>query len=367
MEIKFVDLNKQYSSIKKEIDTEIEKVLTKGDFILGNAVSQFEQNYAGYCGCKYAVGLDSGTRALEFALQILGIGIGDEVLTVGNTFIATALAISGAGAEVKLIDVTPETQLMDVTQIEKNITPKTKAIIPVHLFGQMTNMKSILEIAKKHRLFVIEDACQAHGAKQDDQPAGSFGDLSCFSFYPGKNLGAYGDAGMITTNNKDYYERLMMLRNYGSKKKYYHEFKGTNARLDTLQAAILNVKLKYLDSWNALRNKFADRLIAKLKGVGDIVLPYVESNNFSAYHLFVIQTASRDQLSKHLNENGIQTGIHYPVPIHFQNAYPELHGLKGKLPVSEKLSSQILSLPMHPNLTDEEIDWIVEKVRVFFN
>ncbi|MCH8905366.1 MAG: DegT/DnrJ/EryC1/StrS family aminotransferase, partial [Bacteroidetes bacterium] len=304
--------------------------------------------------------------ALVLALKALGVKEGDEVITVPNTFISTVYAISECKAKPVFVDVVEDTQLLDISQLRDVISSKTRAIIPVHLAGQMVDMDPILEIAKEHNIAVVEDACQAHGALQDGVKAGAIGDLGCFSFYPGKNLGAYGDAGMITTNNKKYYDWLMKFRNYGSGKKYYHEFIGRNARMDTVQAAVLNVKLPYLEVWIKKRNQVANKYLEGLANVGDIVLPTVEANNFSAYHLFMIRTQKRNDLFSYLNEQGVQTIIHFPIPIHLQTAYADLKLPEGSFHVAERLANEILSLPMHPNLLDEEIEYVIDTVRQFF-
>jgi len=359
MNIRAVDLSRQYEIHKKEILNAITQVLDNGDFILGADVRKIETSFSEYIGCKYGVGVDSGTSALSLALYCANIGIGDEVITVPNTFISTAYAISERGAKVIFVDVDENTQLMDVSKIADLINSRTKAIIPVHLFGQMVEMQPLLEIAKKHNIIIIEDACQAHGASQNEMNAGSIGDLSCFSFYPGKNLGAFGDAGMILTNRKIFYEKLTLLRNYGSSEKYFHMCKGKNARLDTIQAAVIKVKLKYLDDWNKKRERIAQTYSRRLKNVQDLILPTVKKGNRSAYHLYVVRTKKRNKLYNYLNSKGVETNIHYPIPIHLQKAYSELNLKQGSYPISEMLADEILSLPMHPHLTNEEIEYIV--------
>ena len=365
-EVKFVDLNRQYQSIKTEVDAAMQKVLDKGDYILGGAVKEFEENFAKFCNTKYAVGVDNGTTALELALKTLNVGPGDEVITVANTFIATTLAISAVGATVVLVDAYPDTQLIDVSKIVAAITKKTKAIMPVHLFGQTADMDAIMEIAKKNNLFVVEDCSQAHGAKHNGKICGTFGDINCFSLYPGKNLGAYGDAGILVTNNEDHYKKLMMMRNYGSTVKYYHDFLGKNARLDTLQAAVLNVKLRHLDKWNAKRNENVAKYNELLKGVGDLILPTTRSYNYAVHHLYVVQTKRRDELQQYLNSKGVQCVIHYPIPVHLQKAYSDLNKPVGSFPITESLAKNILSLPMHPDLTQDDIDYVVATVKEFF-
>jgi len=366
LDIKFVDLRKQYIEYEEELQDAIKEVLVKGDFILGKAVSEFESAFSKYIGCDHAVGVDSGSSALVLALKAIGIGEGDEVITVPNTYISTVYAISECRAEVVFVDVVEQTQLMDVRLLQDAITPKTKAIIPVHLAGQMVDMKPLMEIAKENNIAVVEDACQAHGAMQDGVMAGAVGDLACFSFYPGKNLGAYGDAGMLTTNNKEYYNWLMKYRNYGSEKKYYYQFIGRNARLDTIQAAVLLVKFKHLEAWNKKRKEVATSYLQGLKDVGDIRIPKVEPNNSPAFHLFMIRTKERDELFNYLNDKGIQCIIHFPIPVHLQRAYEHLGYKEGAFPVVEKLAKEILSLPLHPNLTPEEIDYIIDTTKKFY-
>ena len=355
MKIKFVDLNRQHNLYKDELLQAITAVLDKGDFILGDFVKEFEKSFSDYIGCQYAVGVDSGSSALSLALKTIDIGNGDEVITVPNTFISTAYAISDCGGKPVFVDVEEQTQLMDISLVESAVTSKTKAIIPVHLFGQMVDMNSLMKIAKKHNLFVIEDSCQAHGASQNGKKAGSIGDFACFSFYPGKNLGAFGDGGMITTSKKLYYEKLMLLRNNGSIKKYYHKLKGRNARLDNIQAAVLKVKMKYLDEWNQKRKRIADKYSQSLNEVGDLILPAIKEENKSAHHLYVVRTKYRDELYDYLNSNGIETIIHYPIPIHLQESYSELQLTSGSFPITELLANEILSVPIHPHLTNQDL------------
>ena len=366
-DIKFVDLSRQYDSIKEEIDGVIKDVLQRGDYILGEDVSKFEAQFSNYIGCDYSVGVSSGTDALNLAIKALDIGAGDEVITVPNTFVSTAYAISEAGATPVFVDVDASTQLMDPALLEDRITDRTKAIVPVHLFGQIANMYEISDIANKHNLHIVEDACQAHGATQNGKKAGSLGKLGCFSFYPSKNLGAFGDAGIITTSDRELYERLILLRNYGAEKKNYHVIRGYNARLDNLQAAILNVKLKYLPSWITRRNEIHQEYVRALTGIGDLILPTTSSGNSSACHLFVIRTDSRKGLSEYLASKEIPTIIHYPVPIHLQAVYRDLKLTEGDYPVAEKLANEILSLPIHPEMTNDEVDWVSSQVQNYFN
>lgn len=363
MQINFVDLKKQYNSIKDDVDEAIKRVIDNTAFILGDEVEAFEKEFAQYCGVKYCVGVDSGTSALSLALKSLGIGEGDEVITVPNTFIATTLAISSVGADVKFVDIDPDTYNIDVNKLKEAISDKTKAIIPVHLFGQAADMDEILEFAKENNLKVIEDACQAHGAEYKGKKAGSMGDVACFSFYPGKNLGAYGDGGALVTNDEEIKEKLIALRNYGSKIKYHHPLKGFNNRLDGIQAAVLRVKLKQLDEWNEKRWKNAQLYSELLKD--SVEVPVEKEGYKHVYHLYVIKSKERDRLGEFLGNKGISTGIHYPVPIHLQKAYEDLGLDKGSFPVTEKCSEEMLSLPMFAELSEEEIKYIAESIKEF--
>lgn len=365
--ISLVDLKAQYRQIKREVDTAIKSVIVKTDFILGEEVEKFENEFASFCGVKYGIGLDTGISALELGMRALGLGTDDEVLTPANSFIASSSAISFTGAKPVLVDCDSKTYNIDVEDIEKKITAKTKAIMPVHLYGQVADMDKIMALAKKHKLFVIEDACQAHGAKYKDKRAGSFGDFAAFSFYPGKNLGAYGDGGMLVTNNKKLYETVKMMRNYGRKdnEKYRHLCLAWNRRLDTIQAAVLRVKLQYLDKWNNLRRKHALLYNNLLKNL-DVITPYAMEKGNHVYHMYVIRTKKRDQLREFLIKKGISTGIHYPIPIHLQPAYKDLGCKKGDFPITEKCAQEILSLPMFPELKESQIRFIVRQIKAFF-
>lgn len=361
--IPLVDLKAQYRQIKKEIDKAIFDVLNKTDFILGDEVEKFEEEYAKYCNVKYAVGLDSGISALELGMRALGIKEGDEVLTPVNSFIASSSAISFTGARPILVESDPQTYNIDIKDARKRLTKKTKAIMPVHLYGQIADMESVMSFAKKYNLFVIEDACQAHGAFYKGKRAGSFGDFAAFSFYPGKNLGAYGDAGALVTNNKEIYETIKMMRNYGQKEKYHHVSLAWNRRLDTIQASILSVKLKYLDSWNELRRQHAHYYTKFLKDI--VVTPYEDKNGEHVYHLYVIRTEQRDKMKDFLHSKGIGVGIHYPIPIHLQPAYKDLGYKEGDFPLSEEYAKNLLSLPMYPELEEKDIDFIVNQIKLF--
>lgn len=364
MSIPFVDLRTQYQSIKSEVDEAVLAVFGRGDFILGQDVRLLEEEFATFCGVKHAIGVDSGLSAIDVALRAFNIGEGDEVITVANTYIATTLGVSATGATPVLVECDPATYNIDPSKIEAAITDKTRAIVPVHLYGQTVDMDPILEIAKKHDLYVLEDAAQAHGAHYKGQRAGSMGDAAMFSFYPGKNLGAYGDGGMVVTNNDEAAETMRMFRNYGQSQKYHHEIKGYNRRLDTVQAAVLRIKLRYIDDWNAARNRHAAYYTEKLAETG-FVLPVVAEHSESIWHLFVIRTNKREQLMAYLNERGISSGIHYPIPIHMQNAYSEMNHLKGQFPLTEQYASEIVSLPMFPELTIEQLDYVIDALKVF--
>lgn len=357
--ISFVNLKKEYSEIKKEIQLSIQKVLDSQCFILGKELEKFEKEFSDFNRVKYAIGVNSGSDALYLALKACEISKGDEVITVSHTFISTIDAISRNHAKPVFIDINPETYNIDTSKIEKKITNKTKAIIPVHIYGNPVNMKPIKKLAKSYNLFIIEDACQAHGAEYYGKKVGTIGDLGCFSFYPAKNLGAYGDGGMIITNNEVLAERLKLLRNYGQPKKYHHNFIGINSRLGELQAAILRVKLKYLDTWNEQRRKIAERYNNQLNK--NIIKPIVKEFAKHVYHLYVIRTKKREKLIKFLRKNKIQTQIHYPIPVHKQKAYSEYN--KIKLPITETIAKEILSLPMHPWLKEEDIEFICQKIK----
>ena len=364
MRINFVDLKKQYKTIKPEVDSAIKKVIDNSAFVLGEELEKFEQEFAKFCGCKYCVGLDNGSSALELGMRVLGIGSGDEVITPANSFIASSSSISFTGARPVLVDCDPKTYNIDPQKIERAITEKTKAIMPVYLYGQPPEMDTILKIAKKHNLYVVEDACQAHGAKYKNKKTGSIGNIAAFSFYPGKNLGAYGDGGALVTNNKKIAEKVSMMRNYGQKKKYHHVFIAWNRRLDNLQAAILRVKLKYLNKWNKLRREHAYFYNKLLKGAR-VVTPVELDGIEHVYHLYVVRVKNRDKLREFLASRGIATGIHYPIPIHLQQAYKDLGYKKGDFPVTEKYAKEILSLPMFPELKESEIKYIVDSIRDF--
>lgn len=368
MQIPLVDLKTQYLTLEKQIDQAIKNILRSSSFIKGEALEKFEHEFAKFIGTKHAVGVASGTDALHLSLLALGIGPGDEVVLPVYTFIATAYAVLYVGAKPVFIDIDPLTYNIDVSKIEEKITKKTKAIIPVHLYGQPAEMDKILSIAKKHRLFVLEDAAQAHGAFYKKRSVGTFGKLAAFSFYPGKNLGAYGDGGAITTNSIKLATSLKELREYGSKSKYIFNLLGYNSRLDSLQAAILAVKLQYLNEWNKKRQGAADYYTKKIyQEIPFIKTPTIAKGVTSVFHLYVIQTPKRDKLLKYLLSLGIQVGIHYPIPLHLQKSLKSLGYKKRDFPIAEKLSSRILSLPIFPELTFKQQEYIVESIKNFYS
>jgi dTDP-4-amino-4,6-dideoxygalactose transaminase len=355
--IPFVDLKAQYHSIKTEIDPAITNVLENSSFVLGSEVAGFEEEFAAYCQVKYAFGVNSGTSALHLALLAAGIGPGDEVITPTFTFVATAAAIGYTGAKPVFVDIDPLSFTIDVNQIERAITKRTKAILPVHLYGQMADMDPILEIARRHHLIVIEDAAQAHGAAYHGKPAGSLGDLGCFSFYPGKNLGAYGEGGMVVTNNPEYTRIVRMYRDWGAEKKYQHVLKGYNYRLEGMQGAILRVKLRHLEKWTEQRRENA-ALYNQLMAANGIRTPAELPNRRHVYHIYAIRTTERETLQQTLLAQGIHTGIHYPIPVHLQPAYTDLGYQAGDFPNSEKAANEVLSLPMFAELTAEQIEQV---------
>ena len=367
MKVPFLDLKVQYNSIKDEVNSAIKKVLDQNNYILGPHVEQFENEFARFCGAKFCIALNSGTSALHSALLAHGIGDGDEVITVPNTFIATTWVIDYCDAIPVFVDVEKDTLLMDYKEIEPKINSRTKAIIPVHLYGQPANMKKINEIAKKYNLLVIEDAAQAHGAKYDKKIIGSLGNTTCFSFYPGKNLGAYGEGGAVVTDDNNINKYIRSLRDHAQSKKYHHEFLGYNYRMDAIQGAVLNIKLKYLEDWTSSRNRVARLYQKKLKDLKNIKLPYVADGIVSAFHLFVIHTPERDKLFKALKDSGVSCGLHYPIPIHLQKAYNQLGYQNGSFPNAEKNAKQCISLPMYPEMSDEMVNYICKIIYKYFD
>ena len=362
--IPLVDLKTQYLSIKDEVDSAISEVLESSQFILGPRVEAFEKDFAAYCQTRYAFGLNSGTSALHLALLAVGVGPGDEVITVSYTFVATVAAILHTGAKPVLVDIDPQTCNIDVTKIEAAITPRTKVIMPVHLYGTCADMDPIQDIAREHKLIVIEDAAQAHGAEYKGRRAGSMGELACFSFYPGKNLGAYGEAGAVVTNNEKYVEVIRQLRDQGQSAKYLHERVGYNYRMEAIQGAILGVKLKHLDEWTEARRRHAKVYENKLRDSG-VRLLAEPAECKSVYHVFPLFTEQRDQLRKHLHADGISTGIHYPIPVHLQTGFSDLGLTEGNLPETERVCRDVMSLPMYPELTAADVAAITDSVRQF--
>jgi len=361
--VPFCDLNTTHAEIQSELEQALKQVVQSSDFILGEEVSQFEKSFATYCDAKYCVGVASGTDALYLALRAAGVGQGDEVITVSHTFIATVLAITWVGAVPVFVDVLDQTGNIDVSQIEAKLSIKTKAILPVHLYGQPCDLTPIIQTAKKHRLSVIEDASQAHGARYQGKKVGGVGDTGCFSFYPSKNLGGFGDGGAIVTQDRQTAETLRLLRNYGQAEKNVHVLQGINSRLDTIQAAILNVKLTKLDAWNESRRKCAAQYQERLREVADITCMHDREDVESVYHLFVICHPKRDKLQNWLLQKGISTGTHYPIPVHHQKAMQALKISKQELPVTNRLARECLSLPMYPQLNPEMIDYVCNQIK----
>jgi dTDP-4-amino-4,6-dideoxygalactose transaminase len=370
--IPFVDLQAQYRSIKREVDEAIARVVESAAFVLGREVEAFESAFADYLGARFCVGVSNGTAAIQLAVTACGIGAGDEVIVPANTFFATAEAVSTAGATPVFVDVDPVSYTIDVNKIEAAINERTRAIIPVHLYGQPADLDPIFELAARHRdISVIEDAAQAHGTLYKGMRVGALGRANCFSFYPGKNLGAYGEGGAVVTNDAEVARRIRLLRDHGSEQKYRHEIIGYNFRLEGMQGAVLNVKLKYLDGWNDLRRAHAARYGELLSDAhrqhagGALTLPQELPYARHIYHLYVVQTNERDALQKHLNAEGIQTGIHYPVPVHLQPAYASLGHRAGDFPEAERQAARVLSLPMFPELSEPQIARVAEAIRSF--
>ena len=358
MKVLATDFSKEYAVIKDEIALSFEKVFATGSFILGEEVQSFEKEFSLYCGSLYGIGVNSGTDALYMALLALGIGKGDEVIIPSFTFIATALSVSYTGATPVFIDIEEKTFNMDTCKIEDAITERTKVIIPVHIYGQMANMDNIESIANKYDLCIVDDAAQAHGAMYKNKKVGRFGDMSCFSFYPTKGLGAFGDGGMIVTGSEEMFEKIQMLRNYGRKGGYKHGIKGFNSRLDTLQAAGLSVKLKYLDQWNDLRRMCAQRYREKLQYIDGIQLLSVNPDCHHVYQTFALRVQNRDFVLGFLREKGIEARVHYPIPVHRQDVYKDLGYQEGDFPVSERMCREVISLPIYPYITMTQVDYV---------
>jgi dTDP-4-amino-4,6-dideoxygalactose transaminase len=360
IQVPFVDLRAQHDALAPEIERAVRQVFERGDFILGAAVERFEAEFAAYIGTKHAIGVASGLDAIELALRAAGIGPGDEVITSANTFIATVLAILAVGARPVLVDADPERYTIDPAGLSAAITARTRAIVPVHLFGQPVDVDAVLAVARRHNLVVVEDAAQAHGARCNGQRAGAFGHAAAFSFYPSKNLGAYGDGGMVVTNDDRIAAMLRLLRNYGQRAKYDHAIAGISSRLDTVQAAILRVKLPHLDDWNAARRRHAaaytERLSARVR------TPVEAAGVEHIYHLYVIETERRDAVQQQLRARDISTGIHYPIPVHLQEACANLGYRAGDFPVTERAAERMLSLPMYPELTTMQIEYVADAI-----
>lgn len=362
IKVPYLDLKAQYRTIKPEIDAAIGNVLESCQFVLGPEVSEFEKAFATYCGTSECIALNSGTSALHLALLACGIGPGDEVITTPFTFVASVAAIHYAGARPVLVDIDPRCFTLDTSRIEAAITPRTKAIMPVHLYGQAADMDPIMDLARKHSLVVIEDAAQAHGAKYKGRPVGSIGHMACFSFYPGKNLGAYGEGGAMTTNNSEYARMVRMLRDWGQDRKYHHLLRGYNYRMEGFQGAVLGVKLKHLETWTEARRNLVqhyNRLLADC----ELELPTEMRWGKHVYHVYTIRSKERDRLQKALADDGIQTGIHYPVPVHLQPAYSDLSYGAGAFPEAEAAAKQVLSLPLYPELSLQAVEQVAEAVK----
>lgn len=365
MHIKFVDLSRQNRILKKELMSVIEGVVDQASFIMGKYLEDFEKSFARFCNKKYAVGVNSGTDALKLGLLAYGVKPGDEVITVANGYFSDAMVISEIGATPVFVDIDPDLYTMDANELKKAITKKTKAMIPVHMYGQSVDMDAVLKIAKEYNLVVLEDACQAHGAQYKGKVL-PYGETGAFSFYPSKNLGCFGDGGAIVTDNYSVYEKVMYLRNDGSHRKYIHEVFGFKSRLDALQAAILSVKLPYLEKWNRKRRQAAKRYTELLKKISQVKTPVEKEYGLHVYHLYVIETKKRDLLRIYLSDRGVESEIHYPVPIHLQKPYREKGYNKEDFPIAEEKSNKILSLPMFPELKDEEILYVCKTIKDFF-
>ena len=358
MKVPFLDLKAHHAPLTEEFDRAIREVIESSAFAGGPFVERFEEEFASFCGSSYAIGVGNGTDALWLALLALGIGEGDEVITVPNTFIATAEAITYCKARPVFVDVDPDTFTMNPAELEKSLTKKTKAIIPVHLFGQPADMDPILEFARANGLFVVEDAAQAHGAQYKGQKAGTMGDAGCFSFYPGKNLGAFGEAGAVVTNDPELRKQIQVLRDHGQSRKYYHSTMGWNCRMDGIQAAILSINLSHLDKANSLRRKHALEYNQAFAGIDEVLTPFEAKYARHVYHVYAVRVQERDAVLRHLQEKGVGCAVHYPVPVHLQEAGRNLGYTKGAFPIAEKLADEFLSLPMFPELTEEQIEYV---------
>jgi dTDP-4-amino-4,6-dideoxygalactose transaminase len=361
--IPFLDLKAQYQSIKPEIDAAVIGVLESTQFVLGDYVAGFERDFAAYCGATHGIAVNSGTSALHLALLAAGVGAGDEVITIPFTFVATVSAICYTGATPVFVDVEPASLTMDVNQLEKAITRKTKAILPVHIYGQMADMTGILEIANRYGIPVIEDACQAHGAEFEGKRAGSMGLSGAFSFYPGKNLGAYGEGGMVVTSDDEHAKKIRMLRDWGQEKRYHHVLKGFNYRMEGIQGAVLGVKLKYLENWTEARRARAREYDALLQNSPIVTAPRQLEGRRHVYHIYAVRSADRDGLQQQLQAEGVSTGLHYPIPVHLQVAHQDLGHKPGDFPVSEAAAAEVLSLPMYPELSSSQVEQVAAAVQ----
>ncbi len=370
MKVKFLDLTRLHKSIEAELQSAMNRVLASGKFLQGEELQKFEEEFASFCRARYCVGCDSGTAALHIALLALGIGAGDEIITVSHTFIATAEVIVHTGARPVFVDIEPETFLIDADKIIEKITPRTRAIIVVHLYGQPVDMERVASVARRHNLWIIEDAAQAVGAEYNGKMVGILGDVACFSFFPGKNLGALGDAGAIVTDNPRIAELSSMLINHGRKEKFIHQLPGYNYRLDELQAALLRVKLPYVTGWNERRRNAVSlyrKFLENHPDVSEVIkFPGEYPQAKSVYHLLVIRAKQRDELRKFLSLNGIETGLHYPIPLHLQPAFQNLGYKEGDLPVTEEIVQEIISLPLDPLMTETEIEYVCKKIKEFY-
>jgi dTDP-4-amino-4,6-dideoxygalactose transaminase len=362
IKVPYLDLKAQYRSIKPEIDTAIARVLESGQFVLGAEVAEFEREFAAYCGTAECIALNSGTSALHLALLAAGVGPGDEVITVPFTFVASVAAVCYTGARPVLVDIDPRSFTLNPAAIEAAITPRTKAIMPVHLYGQPADMDPIMDVARRHGLIVIEDAAQAHGAKYKGRPVGGIGDMACFSFYPGKNLGAYGEGGAVTSNNAEYARTIRMLRDWGQDRKYHHVLRGFNYRMEAFQGAILRVKLRHLEQWTETRRGIVGKYNQLLADSG-VETPKEMPWARHVYHVYTVRSDDRDSLQQALQAAGIQSSIHYPVPAHLQPAYADLGYARGSLPQSEKAAAEVLSLPLYPEMTDAQLEAVSRVVQ----
>ncbi len=367
MNVNFIDFSEQYQLIKDEIDVGLKQVFEKGDFILGARQREFEDTFAKYCQARYGVGVNSGTDALYLSLAALDVTVGDEVILPSYTFIATALCISYTGATPVFVDIEERSYNIDPVKLEAAITERTKAVILVHLYGQPANMDEINAICEKHQITVVEDAAQSHGAAYQGQRVGSLGDVACFSFYPTKSLGAFGDGGMIVTKDEELYNKVKMLRDYGRVNRYDHKIKGYNSRLDTVQAVVLSAKLKHLDQWNKMRADNAARYNELLAECPRVITPQVMNDRTHVYQTYAVRVPERNQVIEKLKEEGVSALIHYPIPVHLQQAYQDAGYKRGDLPLSEQISDEILSLPMYPHMTDEQIVYVSDTLKRIIN